>query len=340
MTDLKRPDNNDEIHTEPLKRAMSAFQLSSRKRSIWQLINTLIPYASLWILANWALGYSFWLALPVIALASGFMTRAFIIFHDCGHQSFFHSRKANDFWGVVTGILTFTPYYFWRRNHALHHATSGNLDKRGYGDVWTMTANEYRQSSRGRRLKYRLYRNPLVMFFLGPLLLMLITHRIPGSKASPKERRSIYGNNLGILLMAVPMSLLIGLKAYLLIQFLILFIGLIGGIWLFYVQHQFEDVYWARDGEWKFAEASLKGASFYKLPLILNWFTGNIGYHHIHHLNPGIPNYNLPKCQRKIPGFEKAKSIKLIASLKSLKYRLWDEEQGRLIGFREAKYGK
>jgi len=327
----------DNVDLDILKRGIDAFQHSSRARSIWQLANTLIPYVILWVLANWALGYSYFLALPFIILASGFMVRTFIIFHDCGHRSFFRSARANNFWGVITGILTFTPYYYWRKSHALHHATSGNLDRRGHGDVWTMTADEYRRSTRGTRLKYRLYRNPLVMFFLGPLLLMLINHRFPPAGASVREKRSVYGTNLGILLAALPVILVIGLKAYLIIQFSILFIGLIGGIWLFYVQHQFENVYWAREKDWNFETASLKGASFYKMPKILNWFTGNIGYHHIHHLNPSIPNYNLPKCQRKVPVLDKIKTIKLFSSLKSLRYRLWDEESGRMVGFRQVR---
>jgi len=329
--------NNSEADINALRRELPAFQRSSKLRSIWQLINTLVPYGLLWVLVWRVLEYSFWLALPLIVLASGFMIRTFIIFHDCGHGSFFRSGKANRFWGVVTGVLTLTPYEFWRRSHALHHETSGNLDKRGLGDVWTMTVDEYRRSSRARRLKYRLYRNPWVMFFLGPLLIMLVTHRFVSRSADRKDKISVYGTDAGIILMASLLSLIMGLKIYLLMQFLILYIGLIGGIWLFYIQHQFEGVYWAREEDWDFPAASLMGASFYKLPSPLNWFSGNIGYHHIHHLYPRIPNYNLPKCQKQISLFKSARAIRFFASLKSLRYRLWDERVGKLVGFREAR---
>ena len=328
---------NSKADIKVLRRELSAFQRPSRSRSIWQLINTLIPYALLWVLAWRVLEYSFWLALPLMALASGFMMRTFIIFHDCGHGSFFRSSRVNRFWGVITGMLTFTPYYFWRRNHSLHHATSGNLDKRGFGDVWTMTVDEYRRSSKARRLKYRLYRSPWVMFFLGPLLLSLVTYRFVRHSAGRKDKISVYGTDAGIILMASLLSLIIGFKTYLLMQFLILYMGFIGGVWLFYIQHQFEGVYWAREEDWDFPAASLMGASFYKLPLPLNWFSGNIGYHHIHHLHPRIPNYNLPKCQKQISLFNSARAIRFFSSLKSLRYRLWDERKGKLVGFREAR---
>lgn len=326
-----------EINLESLQRDMSNYQQPTSRRSIWQLVNTLVPYALLWSLAYYALAYSFWFALPVIVLAGGFLIRIFIIFHDCGHGSSFRSRRTNDFWGVVTGVLTFTPYYFWRKSHARHHATSGNLDKRGYGDIWMMTVDEYRRSSPMKRLKYRLYRNPGVMFLMGPFLLFLITHRIVGRQANRKERISVYGTNLGILLMAIMLSLVMGVKAYLIIQLPILFIGLVMGIWLFYVQHQFDGVYWTRDEEWDFVAASLAGGSFYKLPSLLRWFTGSIGYHHVHHLNSRIPNYNLARCHNQIPVLSKIRPVKLFSSLKSLTYRLWDEESGRLVGFRQIR---
>jgi acyl-lipid omega-6 desaturase (Delta-12 desaturase) len=329
--------NIEEINEELLRSNIAEFQRPSRARSIWQLVNTLVPYTALWVMAYFAFQYSFWLILPFTLLASGFLVRIFIIFHDCGHQSFFRSRKANNFWGAITGLLTLTPYHFWTANHARHHDTSGNLDKRGFGDVWTMTVDEYMKSPFGTRLKYRLYRNPFIMFLLGPVLIVLVSNRLTKSAENSKERNSVYLNNISILLMVISLSLIMGFKAYIVIQALVLLVGLIGGVWLFYVQHQFEGVYWAREGEWDFIAASLMGGSFYKLPKILNWFSGSIGYHHVHHLMTGIPNYNLAKCHEEIPAIGAIKPTGIRTSLKSLSYRLWDEGQAKLVSFRKAR---
>lgn len=320
-----------------IQKTLSTFQKPESLKSVWQLINSIVPFVLLWFVAYELLQVSIWLVFPVTVLAAGFMIRIFIIFHDCGHGSFFRSKKANDVWGVITGILTFTPYHYWRASHAKHHATSANLDKRGHGDVWMMTVDEYMNASRFERLQYRLYRNPLVMFVLGPLFILLITHRFVRRSANRSQKMSVYGTNLAILGIGVGLSLLMGFWNYLLIQFSILFVGVMAGIWLFYVQHQFEDVYWAREGEWDFVTASLDGGSYYKLPAVLRWFTGSIGYHHIHHLNSRIPNYNLPHCQRAIEDLNQpTKSIGLWKSLKALGYRLWDEEKQTLVGFGEV----
>ena len=327
----------DVIDSGELHREMAPYQRPHRWRSIWQLVNTLVPYGLLWYIAYRALDYSFWLALPFIALLSGFLVRVFIIFHDCGHQSFFQSKRANNFWGILTGILTFTPYHRWRASHARHHGTSGNLDKRGEGDVWMMTLREYFQAPRKERIKYRLYRNPIVLFLLGPLSITLFNNRIVGRKARRSERRSVYGTNVVLLALTTAMILLVGWKAFLLIQLLALFLAHIAGVWLFYVQHQFEGVYWERDSHWDFVTAAIKGGSFYKLPGIIRWFTGNIGYHHVHHLNSRIPNYNLARCQKNTPALQHAQEIGVRSSLKSLTFRLWDEDTGRLVGFREIR---
>ena len=334
---VKMRENIEEINSELLKSNIAEFQRPSRARSIWQLVNSLVPYVGLWVAAYVAFQYSFWLVIPFTLLASGFLVRIFIIFHDCGHQSFFRSRKANHFWGAITGLLTFTPYTYWTANHARHHDTSGNLDKRGFGDVWTMTVEEYMKASWNAKLKYRLYRNPFIMFLLGPLLIVLVSNRLTTHAKCAGERNSVYINNIAILLMAIFLSLLMGFKAFIAIQALILLIGLIGGVWLFYVQHQFEGVYWAREDEWDFIAASLMGGSFYKLPKILNWFSGSIGYHHVHHLMTGIPNYNLAKCHEEIPVIGAIKPTGIRASLKSLSYRLWDEGQAKLVSFRKAR---
>ena len=325
------------IILEELRRETAAYRHPSRLKSIWQLANTLVPYIALWVLIRLVMNYSVWLALPLILLAAGFLVRIFIIFHDCGHRSFFRSRRANRFWGVLTGVLTFTPYYTWRINHARHHGTSGNLDKRGHGDVWTMTVDEYRNAPLSTRIKYRLYRNPAVMFLLGPVQFILIRNRKPLRGAGKKERLSVYGTNAAILGLAVALIFLLGWKEYLFIQFSILYLGVMGGIWLFYVQHQFEGVYWADEKEWDFVQASIKGASYYKLPAVLRWFTGNIGFHHVHHLNPSIPNYNLPHCHERAPILRESPTIGIFASLKSLKYRLWDEKNRELVSFRRLR---
>ncbi|GAB4319544.1 MAG: fatty acid desaturase [Candidatus Zixiibacteriota bacterium] len=330
-TETKRIDHTD------LRQAMAPHQVPSTKRSIWQLVNTLVPYVGLWALAYDALQYSYWLAIPVIVLLSGFLIRIFIIFHDCGHSSFFRSNRANDFWGVVTGILTLTPYHYWRMAHARHHATSANLDQRGQGDIWMMTVNEYVRAPWAQRLRYRLYRSPFVMLMLGPLFLTLVSNRMTFGAESVRERRSILWTNLGIFTVAAAACWLIGWKAYVIIQFSSLLLAQAAGVWLFYVQHQFEGVYWVREGEWDFVTASLLGGSFYDLPGVLRWFTGSIGYHHIHHLNPKIPNYNLARCHDNSPVFRATKRTGARSSLKTLRYRLWDEENAQLISFREFR---
>jgi acyl-lipid omega-6 desaturase (Delta-12 desaturase) len=315
------------------KQVVARYQKSEVWPGIWQLVNTLVPYAALWYLMYLSLRVSVWLALPLAVLAAGFLVRVFIIFHDCGHGSFFPSRKANDILGFVTGVLTLTPYYHWRWEHALHHATSGDLDRRGTGDVWTLTVQEYLEASRWKRFAYRLARNPVVLFGLAPLFLFLVKMRIPKAKAPRRERHSVVWTNLAIAGMAAVLGVAFGFKTYLLLQALIIMMAGSAGIWLFYVQHQFEGVYWEHSGDWDYCTAALKGASFYKLPKPLQWFSGNIGFHHIHHLSPRIPNYHLEKCHRAEPLFQTVKPVTLLGSLRSLTFRLWDERRQRLVGY-------
>src|SRR5579862_2841386 len=248
----------------PWKEVVARYQVPSVWRSIWQLANSIVPYMVLWYLIYRSLSISYWLVVPLAILASGFMVRIFIIFHDCGHGSFFKTRKANDIWGVITGVLTFTPYYLWRWEHAVHHASSGDLDRRGTGDVWTLTVQEYLESSRWKRFAYRLARNPVVLFVIAPIFLFLIKQRFPSPSASKRERQSVHWMNLAILAAAAALGAIFGIKAYLLIQLIVIAVAGSAGIWLFYVQHQFEGVYWKRSEEWDYAEAALKGSSFYK----------------------------------------------------------------------------
>jgi len=303
----------------------------------WQITNTIIPFGALWYLMSLCLPVSWWLVVPLAVLAGAFLVRVFIIFHDCGHGSYFKSRRANDAVGFLTGVLTFTPYYHWRWEHAIHHSSSGDLDKRGTGDVWTMTVQEYLESSRWKKFAYQLSRNPFILFVIAPLFLFLIRQRFPSPKASERERHSVWAMNAAILGMALGLSWLVGLKAYLLIQLIILMVAGGAGVWMFYVQHQFEDVYWERGEDWSYVSAALEGSSFYKLPRILQWFSGNIGFHHIHHLSPRIPNYNLEKCHQADPLFQQVKPITLFSSFKSATYRLWDEENKKLVGYRHLR---
>jgi omega-6 fatty acid desaturase (delta-12 desaturase) len=313
------------------------YQKSEVWPGVWQVSNSLLPYAALWCLMYFSLRVSWWLAVPLAVLAAGFQVRIFIISHDCGHGSFFPSRRANEILGFITGVMTFTPFYHWRWEHALHHASSSDLDQRGKGDVWTLTVQEYLKASRWKRFAYRLARNPMVLFVLAPLFLFLIKMRFPAPGAPRRERNSVAWTNLAILGLAVGLSWIFGFWTYLLLQLIVTMVAGSAGIWLFYVQHQFEGVYWERSADWDYTTAALQGSSFYKLPKVLQWFSGNIGFHHIHHLSPRIPNYHLEKCHRAEPLFQTVKPVTFFASFKSLTFRLWDEQRQRLVGYRALR---
>ncbi len=319
--------------TSTWKEIVRRYQKPSVGRGVWQIVNTLVPYAALWYLMYLSLAVSWWLTVPLAILAGAFLVRVFIIFHDCGHGSFFKSQKANHVLGSITGLLALTPYFHWRWEHAIHHSSSGDLDRRGMGDVWTLTVQEYLESSRWKRFAYRLARNPFVLFVIAPLILFLGINRIPKSKAPVRERYSVHLTNLAVGLMATGLIGIFGLQAYLIIQFTVLMVAGSAGVWLFYVQHQFDGVYWERSSEWDYAEAALKGSSFYKLPKVLQWFSGNIGFHHIHHLSPRIPNYHLEKCHKAEPLFQTVKPVTLFSSFKSFTFRLWDEQRRKLVGY-------
>jgi acyl-lipid omega-6 desaturase (Delta-12 desaturase) len=319
------------------KEAVARYQNPDLKRSLWQIINSILPYFMLLYLMVLSLQISYWLTLGLAVVAAGFLARIFIIFHDCGHGSFFKSRKANEVVGIITGFLTFTPYYYWTRNHAIHHATAGDLSRRGTGDVMTLTVKEFQALSPARQLVYRIQRNPLFMFIIGPLLLFLGFHRFARPGTTGRELHSVYWTSLGMLVYLGVLILLMGFETFLLVNLPIWAVGFSFGVWLFYVQHQFEGTYWVDHEDWDYATAAMKGSSYYKLPRILQWFTGNIGFHHIHHLSPKIPNYYLEKCLKENPPFQKVEPLTLLSSLNCLKYRLWDEEQGKLVGFSALK---
>jgi acyl-lipid omega-6 desaturase (Delta-12 desaturase) len=326
---LDRPAAGAEVS----KDNVAKFQTSSPWRAAWQVLNSFVPYGLLWFAMLRALAVSYWLMLPIAILAAGFLVRIFIIFHDCGHASFFKSRRANNLTGAIAGLLNLTPYRHWRWQHALHHGTSGDLDKRGTGDIWTMTVREYVESSFWTRFAYRLARNPIVLLMIVPVYLFVIHYRFASSAAPSRERRSVGRTNLALLGVAALLSGLIGFKAFIVIQITVLAFAGALGVWLFYVQHQFQGAYWARSAEWDYAAAALQGSSFYKLPKTLQWFTGNIGFHHIHHLSPRIPNYHLQQCHDADPFFTTIKPVTLLSSRRSLALRLWDEQRKMFVGF-------
>jgi omega-6 fatty acid desaturase (delta-12 desaturase) len=315
------------------QQAVQAYQNSDLRRSLWQVVNSIVPFCILWYLAYRSLAVSYWLTLGIAVLAAGFMMRIFIIFHDCGHGSFFKSQRANSIMGFIAGIFTITPYQQWRYHHAIHHATAGDLDRRGIGDIWTVTVVEYLEMSRLKRLVYRTYRNPFMMFLVGPMLNFIISNRFVTKPTGKRERASVYWTNLTLLIVVAGLSWLIGFRAFILVELPIVAVATSLGVWLFYVQHQFESTYWDRHDDWNFVSAAMHGSSYYKLPKVLQWFTGNIGFHHIHHLSPRIPNYYLEKCHKENPIFQEAEEINLWTSLRSFTYRMWDENRRKLVGY-------
>ncbi|RYD37385.1 MAG: fatty acid desaturase [Verrucomicrobiaceae bacterium] len=315
------------------KKLVAGYRKPSTPKASLQIINTILAYIVTWIVMYHALTISWWLVVPLIVLGGGLLIRVFIIFHDCGHGSFFKSRKANDILGFVCGILTFTPYMHWRWEHAIHHASSGDLDRRGVGDIWTMTLAEYIAAPKRTQVLYRIARNPIVMFLIAPVLMLVVYQRFPDRNAKPREKRSVWLMNLAILVIYSGVAWWFGVWNFLIIQAAISMIGGGAGVWLFYVQHQFEDVVWERKEGWEFAVAAMEGSSYYKLPRILQWFSGNIGFHHIHHLSPQIPNYHLQACHESHPFFDSVPPVTLWQSLKTIHLKLWDEENRRLVGF-------
>lgn len=323
-------------------RVLSRYREPSHARSIAELAVTAAPLVALWLVSWLAFSWGYWWASLLIAIpAAGFLVRLFMIQHDCGHGAFFSKRWANDWTGRVIGVLTLTPYGLWRRTHAMHHATAGNLDRRGIGDVTTLTVREYQALSRWGRLKYRLYRHPLVMFGLGPAYLFLLQHRLPMGmmRAGWQPWASTMTTNVAIASIAVVLAWLIGIKAVLLVHLPITLLAGTIGVWLFYVQHQFEHTAWDADREWDVHEAALHGSSHYDLPAALRWFTANIGMHHVHHLSSRIPYYRLPQVLRDHPQLRDVSRLTLLDSFRCVRFALWDETQRRLVSFGDLRAG-
>ncbi len=317
----------------------ASFARPSWRRALWQLVTTIIPYVLLLALMVHTVrrGYPYAVTLALAVVAAALFSRIFIFFHDCTHGAFLPSPRWNRNLGYLCGLLTFTPFQDWRRSHAGHHISAGDLDRRGVGDMWIMTVAEYQSATPLRRLGYWLYRNPLVTFGIGPSFYFLLRNRYPSNVAKKPEVYSVIVLDLALLGIATAASLTIGLRTYLLVQLPVVILAATLGIWLFYIQHQFQGVYWARHEDWDPWRVPLEGASYYRLPKLLQWVTGNIGFHHVHHARPGIPNYRLPECHEAIPELRGVKPLTLFESLRSLRFHLLDEERGELVSFREAR---
>ena len=324
------------IDPQSLSRALLRYREPDHRRALLEVGITVVPLVALWVLMWLSLKVGYWLTLLLAVPAAGFMVRLFMIQHDCGHGAFFRYRAANNWLGRVLGVLTLTPYDYWKQNHAIHHATSSNLDRRGIGDIVTLTVDEYRSKSRLGRFAYRCYRNALVMFAIGPAYMFILQQRLPFYQMRDGWRPwvSTMATNAAIALVVTVMMWLVGVGPFLMVHLPILLLAASMGVWLFYVQHQFEDVEWARGGDWMHNRAALTGSSYYDLPAVLRWFTANIGIHHVHHLNSRIPYYRLPQVLRDHPELKAVGRLTLWASLRSVRLSLWCEQRKKLIPFK------
>jgi omega-6 fatty acid desaturase (delta-12 desaturase) len=318
---------------------LAPYRESSLGRSLAELVVTLVPFVALWVAMLLSLRYSYWLCLLLAVPGAGFLVRLFMIQHDCGHGSFFTRRRANDWLGRVLGVLTLTPYGYWRRTHAMHHATSGHLGRRGTGDVATLTVREYQSMPAWRRALYRLRRHPIAVLGVGPFYLFVLKHRLPVRlmRGGREPWLSVMSTNLAIAVVVGLLVAVLGVPDFLLVQAPITLLASSAGVWLFYVQHQFEHTYWAWGADWNVHTGALHGSSHYDLPPVLRWFTANIGIHHIHHLASRIPSYRLGEALHDHPELQGVSRLRLKESFRCLSLALWDEDKRRLVGFLEAR---
>ena len=317
---------------------ITRYQQTVMWKAVWQLCSTFIPLAIVFYLMYRSLALPYIVTLLLAIPAAGLLVRTFIIMHDCGHGSFFKSRRAKEICGWITGVMTLTPFAQWRKDHALHHASSGDLDRRGHGDIDTVTVKEYLAMPLAKRRHYRFIRHPLVMLGLGPLYLMVSQRRLmKNANLNELQRFSVHSTNAAIAAIIIGFSLWIGFGNFMAIYFPAIFIAAAAGIMLFYVQHQFEDTYWNQHGDWDYATAAIRGSSYFKMNPVLQWFTGNIGLHHVHHLGPRIPNYNLKRCHEENALFHSVTVLTVPDAIRTMRLRLWDEEQRRLIPIRELE---
>jgi acyl-lipid omega-6 desaturase (Delta-12 desaturase) len=305
-------------------------------RSLLEVATSLVPYLALSALMYVLVDFSLVLTLVLAVPTAGFLLRTYMVFHDCAHGSFLPSKRANRWLGVFCGLLLFESFDRWRHSHAVHHASAGDLDRRGVGDVPTMTVEEYRRASWLHRLGYRLFRNPLVMFGLGPVYGLMIQPRFVSRGMRPRLRNSVIRTNVAIAVLIAAMCWLVGWREYLIVQMSTALLAGSVGVWLFYVQHQFEDTYWEHGADWSFTEAALRGSSHLALPGLLRFFTSNIGLHHVHHLNARIPSYNLQRAHDENPAFHTVPTLTLRDGFRAVRLKLWDEDRGRLVTWRTA----
>jgi omega-6 fatty acid desaturase (delta-12 desaturase) len=318
------------------RESLAPYARPSVPRALLDLATAVAPYVALTVLMYLALDVSYLLTLVIAVPAAGFLLRTYILFHDCAHGSFLPSKRANVWLGRVLGLIVFSPYQSWRHSHAVHHATAGDLDRRGVGDVETMTVAEYAAAPRGKRIGYRLFRNPLVMFGIGPLYALMFRPRMWSRDDRTRIKRSIIGTNIALAVLVGVLCWVVGWQEYLMVQLPTAWLAGAAGVWLFYVQHQFEDVYWESTGDWDYADAALRGSSYLKLPKVLQFFTGNIGLHHVHHLSARVPNYHLQRAHDSNPIFHDVPTLTLVDGMRSVRLKLWDEERRRLVGWREV----
>ncbi len=321
----------------PGHQVLAAYARPRLARSLLDIGTSVVPYLALTVLMYATLGVSAALTLGLVILGAGFLVRTFVIFHDCAHGSLLPSKRANRYVGRVAGFFVLSPFGRWRHDHAVHHATSGDLERRGVGDILTLTVAEYRARSRRGRLAYRVMRNPLVMFGLGPILAMVVGPRIATRAQRPRLRHSVFGTDAVLLVVVIGLCWLIGWEKLLLVWAPSAMLAGSVGIWLFYVQHQFEDAYWQNASDWSYADAALRGSSYLRLPKLLQFFTGNIGLHHVHHLNARIPNYNLQRAHDENPIFDGVPTLSLLDGLQAVNLKLWDQDSGKLVTFAQAR---
>lgn len=321
----------------PWRAAVNVYAEPRTGRTLLELATSVLPYVCLLVATVFLTRVSVWLALALAPLTAGFLLRSFIVFHDCAHGSMFHSRRANHVTGTLLGLLLYTPFETWAHSHAVHHASAGNLDRRGVGDVPTMTVEEYLALSWRGRLGYRLFRNPLIMFGLGPILSFVILPRLVRHGMRPHLRRSVIRTNVILALAVGALCFWGGPVEYLLVQWPAAWLAGSAGVFLFYVQHTFDDVYWESGERWDFTDAAIRGSSYFKLPAILRFFTGNIGFHHVHHLSARIPNYNLPRAHAELELFHDAPVLDIRHALATTRLKLWDESRRCMVSFVDVR---
>ena len=321
------------------KEILSPYWGADNRRSTIQLVISAVLFLGTWALMLWSLDVSYWLTVALAPFAAGFLMRLFMIQHDCGHGSYFKSQKLADAVGFVIGVLTLTPYHYWRKTHAIHHAHSGDLDLRSFGEIETLTIDEYESRTPFGQLFYRVYRNPIVLFGPGAAFQFLIKHRYPWDlpREWKREWRSVWLTNLALVAVVAVAWFTIGIERFLMVQVPITLFACALGVWLFYVQHQYEDAYWHRHVDWNYYDAALHGSSYLVLPKPLQWLTANIGLHHVHHLSSRIPNYRLERCHKENPELHAVTRMTILDGLKTLHLALWDESRNKLISFREYR---